>query len=951
MPEERLRNEYGELVLVSFDPKGVPSAGITDGAFEVTSGATPTQVANEFIRQNLSDMGLGPARLSDDEVALADTARADEPVITFARERDVAGSKVVVYDQMVMGLPIFGARIGVHIDPSSMAVTSAQSSMHGNVKIENPDQKSDIQTPQKLTPAALKKMLRIELNNMGEGRMERQVVYRYEPADRVEILEDPHQGCFQGAHVPPVTLPSLPDSIQRGYHYICNEVLFEASRHPEEPPVNWRALVEPKTSSVLYIRALVASATGLVFAKDPQAQTGAAVTGASTDAVLNPFRASVTVAGAAPANPQPLTGNYVILTETSAPVIAPPTAPNPPAQFNFNVRTDDFSAVNAYVHCDNLFRTMEDYGFDIATYFNNTTFPVPVDHRALGNAVNAQAPGNATGNGLGELRFALLQAGQPIGIATSVGVVWHEFGHGLLWDNVSSPNFGFAHSAGDSLAAVFQDPGSKAPDRFDTFPWVQAGTPLGRRHDRAVAAGWAWFGPQYNTQYNGEQILATTMFRFYRSIGGDATTHLPTQTRASQTTAYLIFKAIGLLTSTTTFPNVFVTRLQDADLTTTNFKGIPGGALHKVIRWAFEKQGLFQPTAAPGMGNTVMTEGSPPNVDVYIDDGRNGEYQYLANHWSCQDMWVRNSADGGLTHQNPLVGLTNYMYVRVKNRGLQTAQEVRVDAYHCLPGTGLSFPDDWTPMATATLPAGGPIASGGQTIVGPFAFVPTQVGHECLLAIAHATGDPGNDTTITGTIPEHRLVPFDNNIGQRNVNPVLPTLKDLLKLLRKHAIWIRNPFRKFVVCTIEIQLPRFLRRLGWSLQIASGGRAKFELGPRERREVVLAIDPGKDFSPEDAKRAIHEHDNVIELRTYLDGELSGGMSYPLAFDAPDAGGKEQPPKGGGGGRRLPLTIEEILKVLGGGGDGGRALEAEPITGRRIRTVRLEFDLADDDDGK
>lgn len=936
MSDERLVNAYGEVVFQSHDPRKMQAEGLT-------SGATPTQIANDYLKQNFSNMGLAPARMEDDEAAMADVARADDPIIRFSKEKDVAGSKVVVYDQMVMGLPIFGARIGVHIDPSSMAVTSAQSSMHGHVKVANPDQKADNQAGQKLTAAALKKMLRLDLNNLGEGKVDRQVVLRFEPSERTEAIEDPRQGCFGGPPPAALDLPTLPDSIQAGSHYVVNEVLFRASRHSDEPPVNWRALVEPKSSSVLYIRALVAGATGMVFARDPQTQIGAAVTGASSNAVLNPFRSSEVFPGIAPANPQPLEGNYVRLAETSNPVIASPTEPNPPALFNYDVRTDDFSAANTYFHCDKLFRTMEDYGFNIATYFNNTAFPVPCDHRALGNAVNAQAPGNAAGNGLGELRFALLQAGQPVGIATDNRVVWHEFGHALLWDNVDSPNFGFAHSAGDSLACILNDPGSNAVDRFDTFPWVQAGTPLGRRHDRTIAAGWAWFGPQYNTQYNGEQILATTMFRLYRSMGGDAN-HLPTQTRASQTVAYLIFKAIGLLTSTTPEPQVFVSRLQEADLTTTNFKGIPGGALHKVVRWAFEKQGLFQPAAQPGQGNTVITEGNPPAVDVYIDDGRNGQYQYLANHWSCQDMWVRNSADGALTHQNPLVGLTNYMYVRVKNRGLQQANAVRVDAYHCLPGTGLSFPDDWMPMDTPTLPAAGPIASGSQTIVGPFAFVPTQVGHECLLAICHATDDPGNDTTITGTIPEHRLVPFDNNIGQRNVNPVLPSLRDLIKLLRKHLIWIRNPFKKPVVCLIEIEMPRFLRRLGWSMPVISEGRAKFELGPRERREVILAIDPGQEFSVDEAKRAIAQRDNEIHVRTYLDGELSGGMTYPLSFDAGGEGGKQQPPTTKPPVRTLPIRIEEILKILGG----GTKLDDTPASGPRVKTVRLEFDLVDDD---
>ena len=947
MADTVIRNEYGEVVLMSHPQRKVRSEAFTS--------ETPTQIANFYLRENIEDIGLGQSRLADDEAAFAAAEAGDQPVITFAEERNLSGSTVVVYDQIVMGLPIFDARMGVHIDASEGAVTSAQSSMHGRVEVANPDQKYAGDDTRKLNKAALKKVLGIDLPNLRNGRIERQVVYRFEPHQRVEEVEgapEEHGGCF-GEHAPPkLDLPTLSSRFKKGEHYIVDELLFEAARTEGEPLVNWRALVEPETGEVLYIRPLVAGATGLVFVKDPQTQTGATVTGASSDAILNPFRSSVILPALTPATPQPLSGQYVELAETSAPVIAAPTVPNPASAFNFNVRTDDFSAVNAYYHCDNLFRIMADYGFDVPTYFDGTSFPVPVDHRALGNTVNAQAPGNALGNGLGELRFALLQAGEPVGIATSNRVVWHEFGHALLWDHVNSPNFGFAHSAGDSLAAILNDPGSNEADRFDTFPWVQEATPIGRRHDRAVADGWAWFGPQYNTQYQGEQILSTTLFRLYRSIGGDASV-LGTQVRASQTVAYLIFKAIGLLVATTQFPEVLVTNLQNADLTTTNFKGIPGGALHKVVRWAFEKQGLFQPGAQPGQGNNVTTEGDPPEVDVYIDDGRQGEYPYLANHWSCQDMWVRRSPDGGLLHQQPLVGLTNYMYVRVKNRGLQTAENVYVDAYHCLPGTGLAFPDDWIPMDTPSLPTGGPVASGGETIVGPFDFVPTQVGHECLLAIAHADDDPGNDTTLTGTIPESRFVPFDNNVGQRNVHPVLPTLKDLIALLRGHRLWIRNPFRRSVVCRIEIQTPRFLRRLGWELAVVSEGGRKFELGPRDRRQVVLSLRPGEDFAPDLAKRAMAAGDHVFEVRTYLDDELSGGMSYPLSFE-PTGGDRPRPdrpePRDRQPGR--PPTIEEILRILRERLPflNAPATMAEKVGERRIRSVRLEFDLEDDENG-
>ena len=874
MSDILIRNDYKETLFVAYpDPRVVS---------EVPKSPTATQIADRYILQNRVELGIAKSK-TEEEASRSLTAQDDDPVIVFVREDDIRGSRVLVYDQTIMGLSIFQARMGVHVS-DEMAVLSVQSSMHANVNVSNPEEKAAIVDTQ-LTNDKLREILGVDLRNLVDGRIEHQVVYRFEPEQRIEEPDSEAEGCFGQPHSHTLDLPEMPSGITKSRHYIVNEVLFRASLHKEESPVNWRALVEPQSGAILYIRALVACATGMVFIKDPQTQTGGFFTGASSDVELNPLRSSVVLSGLIRKSPQPPEGEYVKLADTMGPVVAPPTVPTPAGAFNYNVRSDadNFSAVNAYYHCDKLFRTMIEYGFDLAAYFNGTSFPVPVDHRGQGNMVNAQAPGNAGGTGLGELRFGLLQAGKPVGISTSNRICWHEFGHALLWDHVNLPNFGFAHSAGDSLAAILNDPGSKEQDRFDTFPWLQEATPINRRHDRTVTSGWAWFGPKYDNQYRGEQILCTTLFRLYQSIGGDAQ-DVATKTRAAETVAYLIIKAIGLLTSTTSFPEVFVTNLQNADRTTTYFKGIPGGALHKVVRWAFEKQGLFQHGARPGQAN-VQTEGDPPDVDVYIDDGRNGGYEYRADYWSCRDMWVRNAADGGLTHQRPLVGISNFMYIRVKNRGLLSANNVRVDAYHCLPGTGLRFPDDWVPMATPSLPALDAIAAGGETIVGPFAFVPTQAGHECLLAVAHADGDSSNRSTIANTIPASRFVPFDNNIGQRNVCPVFPSLKHLVELFSDHHLWVRNPLKKPAVCRIEVVLPQFLRRLGWELILVSAGGCRFELGALSCREVVLTADPGINFSMEMFRRAVAEGDHEITILTYIDDELSGGMTYPMSFEA------------------------------------------------------------------
>src|SRR5262245_21526621 len=173
MTDEKIRNKYGETTFVAVGP---PERDVEDGAFEAAAVAAPvgtaTQVADEFLRQYLPQMGLGNSHLTSDQTAL-DAANQTEPVIQFSRERDVDGAKVVVYDQYVMGLSVFNARIGVDIDGTSMTVTSAQSSMHGNITLANPDQIKQPTATETLTPAALKKLLGFDLPNLGEGRIER----------------------------------------------------------------------------------------------------------------------------------------------------------------------------------------------------------------------------------------------------------------------------------------------------------------------------------------------------------------------------------------------------------------------------------------------------------------------------------------------------------------------------------------------------------------------------------------------------------------------------------------------------------------------------------------------------------------------------------------------------------------------------------------------------------
>jgi zinc metalloprotease ZmpB len=919
---------------------------------------SPAQLADEYVAEVASVYGFDQGSIGDLGAPIPGVPTGDGTRLHRVQQKEVAGSIVMEYRQSSRGLPVWTAGFAVHLASDPLQVTGSTSSLHDDpTPVNDPAAVAAASDAVLGTPQALSALLHLGPNlpvSKINGR--RVLVYQYRPEERLELPEaGPGNVSFEAA--PPMpTLGAVPATFVAGNHYAVVEVLFDLSP-PGFHDLHWRALVDPITKTVLYLRALIAYATAMVFPLDPISQSGnATLTPSAPEASLAPYRRMLPLTDLAAASPQPLRGSQNEISEIESPANAAPTT-TAPFEFHYNVKTTDFSATNAYYHVNWFFNLIKGMGFPLASYFDHTTFPVRVDHWALGGSstVNAHCPGNTTGNGIGHFCFAAAESGQNVGIADDVRVVIHEFGHALLWDHVSSPNFGFAHSAGDALGAILMDPQSNAPDRFLTFPWPQVGgAPLNRRHDRQVSAGWGWFGSMYNTQYNGEQVLSTTLFRLYRSVGGDSP-HIGDRQWAARYVSYLIIKAIGLLTTTTSDPRVFVDQLMHADRTTADFEGQPGGALHKVIRWAFEKQGLYQPNAVPGTPNPVTTAGNPPEVDVYIDDGRHGEYNYLYSFWESPDVWVRRAADGGTTHQEPVVGRVNYMYVRVRNRGSLTAEGVSVKAYHCNPGAGLAWPAHWSPADTPML-AGAPIPPGGSIVVGPFPWTPTTVGHECLLAIASADGDPANDTTVMSSIPHSRFVPFDNNIGQRNVHPVrVAELKKLPEYLKKLRFRVVNPFPYKVQVTMPVHLPRVLRDAGYWGFFTNEGAHKFELAPNESRTVELSVvtdpqiprrHPWKPLeqpkpwlrSPEDMldEVGLNRLEDLLTSKrplkfcvmVLMNGQSMGGMTYELRR------GKATP------GVLEPIGRTPLHRIVD-------AVSGQPgVTGTRIRRVTLDVDIDD-----
>jgi hypothetical protein len=491
-------------------------------------------------------------------------------------------------------------------------------------------------------------------------------------------------------------------------------------------------------------------------------------------------------------------------------------------------RLNGFAALSGYQCARGLWDAMRAYGLSPIQYSKFALLPLRIRHRASirpgpgkdGKTVNAQVKFDppqgdliaTTGLNLQpiQVRFALadlkrsVSRREPLGLAADPRWSWHEYGHVLLVTSTGALQFRFAHSAGDALAAVMLDPESKLAAhprlRGLTFPWVY----LHRRHDRDVFLGWSWSGRYHRPAefptdvnsyrrkgYQSEQILSTSLFRLYRALGGDTVlvNGSPATDRrraAADYTAYLVMKAIGLMNpafvAPMETPDQFVSALVDADIGTSPvasgpLQGRVGGCTYKVVRWAFEAQGLY---ATNDPLAVVDKPGKPPDPDVFIDDGRpdsagdhpRGGYMPVSLDWHDAP-----NASPWHASANAIQVAGNQVSVEVRNRGQSAADQVMVQVWWIHWPLGQPIPL-WDKGFWNSLPASAP-----QTVpewpkppvtFGPFAL-PSQPSGQRLLIVAEATcaADPANTDVSTALpcslqpTPIIDLVAGDNNLGLR----------------------------------------------------------------------------------------------------------------------------------------------------------------------------------------
>ena len=416
-----------------------------------------------------------------------------------------------------------------------------------------------------------------------------------------------------------------------------------------------------------------------------------------------------------------------------------------------------------YYHIDNF----QNYFQNNLDLFNICNFSLEVDPQGLnGHDQSHYSPPILPGNPHGRPYLAFGEGG--VRDAEDVQVILHEYGHAIQ-DNCNpgfnNPRSGVGEGFGDALAAIYYDDKHKeAKTRGFMFSWDAApfGSPAafwaGRRYDIV----WLFDGPEYRHWYNHKdqygrcdgmhmtgQLWCATIFELYRKLGGDSSDE---QIKSSAKNLSLRLHLMANFTIPTINAKAYevAQQIEAADNNLWHWR-YPNGIHRKVIYDTFNRRHLEQ--------------FPPRKIDVYIDDGRTGGYgstsgndlfseKLWKDYWNTKDIWSKNSpypdeiskSQGNSSHyENPIIGETAYLYVKVKNKGVISVdpRKVEIQAFHSIKGKESKFPEDHISIGKTINQdkISSDSENGGGVIMGPFSYKHKQ-DNESVIIVLESEEDP-----------------------------------------------------------------------------------------------------------------------------------------------------------------------------------------------------------------
>jgi hypothetical protein len=684
-----------------------------------------------------------------------------------------------------------------------------------------------------------------------------------------------------------------------GKVYLAWQVLMDT----KGPGGNWELFMDATNGKLLAVRDTrrYISRKGYVFWPDPiRSKQDSTLSWKTSESILNQERKEVDLENLKDpgTNPCKLISNCVECAQLDSPVFPQPESNG---DFKYGAKQSEFSSVMAYYYLDQLIHYLLTLG---CVHFNDNVKKVKVD--AQGGYYEDSSSGP---NSNGELEIRLAIGDEPSGRvpdASDPAVPVHEYGHSIYDILVEVPDtfltYSYEQGWCDFLAGCWLDRYNEHQyEREEVFPWDNCKTvhwdetrTLNRTekfYDKYPETGEPYIESNDRRVHDLKgDIFATALWDWFLNIGGNSDD--PNVRRWAADEVIRTYLDQIVIVQVNQPADTLAKGLISADASRT------GGIYKKVIWDAFRRRGLWDNFTDVG------------NVDLYIKDSDmdTGEQASPQIHWTSPDIWVRNNppTDPGENpddgHQPPINNVPNYLYVRVRNRGSQdaTANTFSVEAFHCSPATAMLWPIHFQSMGSLKI-TNAIAANGGYERIGPFIWTPQIVDHECLVAIVNGPSDPtiADSVKSKAAVDHWKLVRFDNNVGQRNVEPKPTTPGGKTKVsflvrgtthpstntlrLDAKALPPDTKIRVRVARSIADQAKKLSglaldsQNSRWSTWALAGGATGmivgFPLGSNEEKDVTLEID----FS----YQAEHMMRYPIVVGQDQDGVLAGQLTVEI----------------------------------------------------------------------
>jgi hypothetical protein len=222
---------------------------------------------------------------------------------------------------------------------------------------------------------------------------------------------------------------------------------------------------------------------------------------------------------------------------------------------------------------------------------------------------------------------------------------------------------------------------------------------------------------------------------------------------------------------------------------------------HGFIDLLYRNYCSFHPASCP-VPSPADPSADPWMADNSTDVTDNGTVPSPGTHWISPDVWNRRAAvttdacvqpldaygdhvtSGGVVrdcgssadHENPVSGVTNYLYGTLRNTrpGSPRVVYAEVGVYYALASSGLTYPTDFTMIPESRQFIALHVEAGTTTSIGPIPWVPPPVppanDHYCLyMRVLSVQATPpvegmGIDTDVAN----------NNNLAWRNIKVVAP---------------------------------------------------------------------------------------------------------------------------------------------------------------------------------